>query len=54
MKTNFKYFAVLFVLSIVLSACSSVPVTGRKQLNIIPSSQMMSMSYQQYDELPEK
>lgn len=50
MKTNFKYFAVLFVLSIVLSACSSVPVTGRKQLNIIPSSQMMSMSYQQYDE----
>jgi predicted Zn-dependent protease len=34
----------------VLSACSSVPVTGRKQLNIIPSSQMMSMSYQQYDE----
>ncbi len=50
MKTNFKYFAVLFVLSIVLSACSSVPVTGRKQLNIIPSSQMMSMSYQQYDD----
>lgn len=50
MKTNFKYFTVLFILSIVLSACSSVPVTGRKQLNIIPSSQMMSMSYQQYDD----
>ena len=50
MKTRFKYFTFLFIISIVLTACSSVPVTGRKQLNIIPSSQMMSMSYQQYDD----
>ncbi len=50
MKIKFKYFTFLFIISIVLTACSSVPVTGRKQLNIIPSSQMMSMSYQQYDD----
>jgi predicted Zn-dependent protease len=31
-------------------SCSSVPVTGRKQLSIIPSSQMLSMSYAQYSE----
>lgn len=31
-------------------ACSTVPITGRKQLNIIPDSEMLSMSYQQYDE----
>lgn len=31
-------------------SCSSVPVTGRSQLNIIPDSEIMSMSYQQYSE----
>lgn len=50
MKTSFKYFTFLLIISIVLTACSNVPITGRKQLNIIPASQMMSMSYQQYDD----
>jgi predicted Zn-dependent protease len=36
--------------SMFLVSCSSVPITGRNQLNIIPSSEMLSMSYQQYDE----
>ncbi|MEW6512059.1 MAG: M48 family metallopeptidase [Bacteroidota bacterium] len=31
-------------------SCSSVPVTGRRQLSLIPRSQMLSMSYQQYGE----
>lgn len=31
-------------------SCSTVPVTGRSQLNLIPSSTMLSMSYQQYGE----
>ena len=30
--------------------CSSVPLTGRSQLNMIPSSEMLTMSFQQYDE----
>ena len=34
---------------LVMSACSTVPITGRSQLNLIPGSSMMSMSYQQYD-----
>ncbi len=38
------------VITIVLfQTCSSVPLTGRSQLNMIPSSEMLSMSYQQYD-----
>lgn len=49
MKTKFKSLLFIVITSVVMTACSSVPVTGRKQLNIIPSSQMMSMSYQQYD-----
>ncbi|MDH4070028.1 MAG: M48 family metallopeptidase [Ignavibacteria bacterium] len=31
-------------------SCSSVPLTGRSQLNIIPDSEVMAMSYQQYDQ----
>jgi predicted Zn-dependent protease len=37
--------AALFALS-----CSTVPITGRKQLNFIPNETMLSMSFQQYDE----
>lgn len=35
-------------------ACSTVPVTGRKQLDLIPASTMLSMSFQQYDEFLKK
>jgi predicted Zn-dependent protease len=38
-----------FILAFTMT-CSTVPLTGRKQLNLIPSSQMNSMSYQQYSE----
>lgn len=33
---------------ILVVACSTVPLTGRKQLNLIPASQMLSMSHQEY------
>ncbi len=31
-------------------ACATVPITGRKQLNLMSDSEMMSMSFSQYDE----
>lgn len=34
---------------LILAACSTVPITGRSQLNLIPGNSMMSMSLQQYD-----
>jgi predicted Zn-dependent protease len=37
-------------LGLLLSACSTVPITGRSQLNLIPGSSMLSMSLQQYDQ----
>ena len=43
-------FSMTIVLLISLSACSTVPITGRSQLNLIPGSSMMSMSLQQYDQ----
>ncbi|MEI6827667.1 MAG: M48 family metallopeptidase [Desulfuromonadales bacterium] len=36
------------VTSLLFAACSTVPVTGRSQLNLIPGSSMLSMSAQQY------
>ncbi len=39
------------ILSILfLYSCSTVPITGRKQLNMIPNSELMAMSFQQYDD----
>ena len=31
-------------------ACSTVPITGRKQLNLVSDSEMMAMSFSQYDQ----
>ncbi len=34
---------------IIFSSCSSVPITGRKRVNLIPDSQALPMSFAQYD-----
>ncbi len=39
---------------LLLFACSTVPLTERRQLNIIPASNMLAMSYQQYDDFLSK
>lgn len=41
---------VLLIGSVFFDACSTVPITGRKQFSLIPDATMMSMSYQQYDD----
>lgn len=33
---------------ICLQSCNKVPITGRKQLNLIPNNEILSMSFQQY------
>lgn len=38
------------LLVLTVFACTSVPITGRNQLSLIPASTMLSMSYQQYGE----
>lgn len=46
-KKNTKVvLAISFMIAMV--ACAKVPVTGRKQLKVVPSSQLQSMSYEQY------
>jgi len=36
------------VMAVLFIACSTVPLTGRQQLNIIPDSQLLAMSFQEY------
>lgn len=41
----------IFFLSLVtsLASCTTVPITGRQQLSLIPSSTLITTSYRQYD-----
>ncbi len=48
-----QLFATLTMLVLVLS-CQTVPITGRQQLNIVPSDTLMSMSYNEYDDFLKK
>ena len=36
---------------LLIAACATVPITGRKQLSIIPDSQMNAMSFDQYQQV---
>lgn len=47
-KLKILCLSIITVLSII--SCSTVPLTGRKQLNLIPANEMLSLSYQQYDQ----
>jgi predicted Zn-dependent protease len=45
-----KQIIVLIVsISALFISCSTVPITGRSQLNLISDSEMLAMSFQQYD-----
>lgn len=45
-----KYLIAFLIANLVFIACSTVPLTNRSQINIIPDSEMQAMSYQQYGE----
>ena len=53
MKIRKRYFSIFLILTIFLVSCSTVPVTGRRQLKLVPYSAMLSMSYQQYSQFLE-
>jgi predicted Zn-dependent protease len=49
MKFFKSYAIILFALTFFMLSCSTVPITGRKQLNLVPPESMLSMSFEQYD-----
>jgi len=40
---------VIIIAAFVLVGCSTVPITGRKQLDLVPNSTMLATSFQEYD-----
>lgn len=53
MKIPARPWSWLLLLAVAVS-CTTVPITGRQQLNLIPSQQLMAMSYQTYDQMLKK
>ena len=50
MRSKCIMITVYALILLIIVACSTVPLTGRKQLNLIPANTMLSMSFQQYDD----
>ena len=50
MKNSLKIIPAIFFLYFILQACSIVPFTGRKQLSLVPESQMIAMSLTAYSD----
>ncbi len=48
-KTGVKICFLNLTLALLLLSCSTVPLTGRRQLNILPDATVLSMSFQEYD-----
>ncbi len=48
MKQFFISLSIAVITVFVFQTCSTVPLTGRSQLNMIPNNDMLAMSYQQY------
>ncbi len=52
MRRNFWLLAVSFFFF--LTACTTVPITGRQTLHLVPSSQLVSLADQQYSDVLKK
>lgn len=44
-----KRFVIAALALVILQSCKTVPVTGRKQLNLVPNSMIQAMAFSQYD-----
>ncbi len=50
MKKQIIFLLSFVVISVLFQACSVVPLTGRKQLNLLPESEMISMALTSYND----
>jgi predicted Zn-dependent protease len=50
----FGHLAILLPLFLFLSSCSTVPVTERRGLHLVPDSEITTMSYQEYSKVLKK
>jgi len=48
MEHGRRIFRLLLILPVIAMACQTVPITGREQLSIVPASQILPMSFDEY------
>ena len=48
-KIGLSSETLLILILLTIIACSTVPLTGRRQLSLVPESDMMSLSFSEYD-----
>ncbi len=49
--TMLKKVAIVWLTALFIYGCATVPVSGRKQLNLVSNEEILPMSYQQYTEV---
>jgi predicted Zn-dependent protease len=49
MKYNTQIVWACLLCCVVFTACKTVPVTGRKQLNLVPNSMIQALAFSEYD-----
>ncbi|MFO7931754.1 MAG: M48 family metallopeptidase [Desulfosalsimonas sp.] len=45
-----KKILIISIVCLLTASCATVPITGRRQLSLIPGDSILSMSHQQYDQ----
>lgn len=50
MKRLLKVYLAFFVIVVLTDSCTTVPLTGRKQLSLVPESEMIAMSFTSYSD----
>ena len=50
MEKSIKIFVSLLMVVILANSCSTVPITGRRQLSLIPESEMIAMAFSSYSD----
>ncbi len=53
-KRNYLILMLTLLLAVFICACSTVPITGRSQLSLVPNEQILPMSFQNYDDFMTK
>lgn len=50
MKRLYNYYMALFITAVFFQSCATVPLTGRKQLTLMPESEMITLGLNSYNE----
>jgi len=51
MKSMLRYYIPIFLCTVLIVSCATVPLTNRHQLSLIPSGELLNMSFSQYTQV---